>query len=79
MRRLRVLAGHPHLGLPSDVREDFEGAQAFVDAGYAEWIDEPVSVTHEVPVETTDAAPAVEAAVSRPPVRRGRPPRSRES
>jgi hypothetical protein len=67
------------LGEPSDVREEFEGAQAFVDAGYAEWIDEPVPVSHEVPVETTDSAPAVEVAVARPPVRRGRPPRSRSN
>jgi hypothetical protein len=39
-RRLRVLAGHPVLGQPGDTRLDFEGAQAYVDRGDAEWIEE---------------------------------------
>jgi hypothetical protein len=60
-RRLRVLAGHPVLGQPNDIRTEFDGAQAYVDAGYAEWI-----VTREATIETTDRAGAPETAVTRP-------------
>lgn len=38
MRRLRVLYGHPALGQPGDVVDEFEGAQAYVDIDAAEWI-----------------------------------------
>lgn len=60
MRRLRVLSGHPHIGRPTDVVDEFDGAQAFVDAGIAEWI-----VDRDEPVETTMRAGAPEAAVTR--------------
>jgi len=58
MRRLRVLSGHPHLGRPNDVVREFEGVQAYVDAGFCEWIDgggTPV-VDRAQTLETTDAA-----------------------
>lgn len=62
MRRLRVLAGHPHLGRPNDVVREFEGVQAYVDAGFCEWIDDepetttvPVVVDRAQTLETTDA------------------------
>ena len=43
MRRLRVLSEHPLLGKPNDIRDEFEGAQAYVDNGSAEWVrEEPV-------------------------------------
>ena len=60
-RRLRVLAGHPVLGEPNEIRTEFPDAQAYVDAGYAEWI-----VDRSAQVETTDRAGATEAAVMRP-------------
>jgi hypothetical protein len=69
MRRLRVLSDHPHLGRPGDIRSGFEGAQAYVDAGLAEWI-----VDRAADVETTDRAGAPETAVERPPVRKRIPP-----
>jgi putative intracellular protease/amidase len=71
-RRLRVLVGHPHLGQPNDVVREFENAQAYVDAGFAEWVDDgrPTVVDRSVPIETPDSAPAIEATVTRarPPV-----------
>lgn len=67
MRRLRVLSEHPHLGRPNDLVEEFEGAQAYVDAGLAEW-----AVTRSVPVETTAGTGAPETAVVRPSARRVR-------
>lgn len=70
MRRLRVLSEHPNLGRPSEIREGFEGAQAYVDAGLAEWVVDRIEL-----VETAMMQPAVETATARPPARRGRPPR----
>lgn len=64
-RRLRVLADHPHLGRPNDVRTEFEGAQAYVDAGYAEWIGERSAV-----VETAERPGPPEDAAARPSARR---------
>jgi hypothetical protein len=61
MRRLRVLSDHPDLGRPNDLRDGFEGAQAYVDAGLAEWV-----IDRSEPVETGMAHPAAEAAVRRP-------------
>lgn len=61
MRRLRVLTGHPRLGTPGEIRADFEGAQAYVDAGFAEWI-----VDRSVEPETTSRAGAPETATPRP-------------
>lgn len=57
MRRLRVLSGHPHLGRPNDVVREFENAQAYVDAGFCEWIDggDPPVVDRAQTLETTDA------------------------
>lgn len=75
MRRLRVLSEHPHLGKPGDDRDGFEGAQAYVDAGLAEWIGPDRSVE----VETTGAGGAPETAVTRPSPRRGGPGRSRRA
>lgn len=60
-RRLRVLAGHPQLGVPGHIRDEFDGAQAFVDLGYAEWI-----LDRSLPVETTERALHVEVASQRP-------------
>lgn len=68
MRRLRVLSEHPHLGRPNDLLEEFDGAQAYIDAGLAEWAVEERSA----PVETTDAAGAAETAMARPSARRTR-------
>jgi hypothetical protein len=63
MSRLRVLSGHPHLGRPGEIVREFEGAQAYVDAGFCEWVDPPettdavpVVVSRTQVVETTDAA-----------------------
>jgi hypothetical protein len=71
-RRLRVLSSHPHIGRPNDIVREFEGAQAFVDVGFAEWIDDgrPTVVDRSVPIETPDSAPEIEATVTRarPPV-----------
>jgi hypothetical protein len=68
-RRLRVLSEHPHLGRPNDVVREFEGAQAYVDAGLAEWVDDvpaqPIVVDRSVPIETTDQQGAAEATVRR--------------
>lgn len=68
-RRLRVLSEHPHLGRPNDVVREFEGAQAYVDAGFCEWVDDvpaqPVVVDRSVPIETPDRAPEIEATVRR--------------
>lgn len=74
MRRLRVLSGHPFLGRPDDVRSEFEGAQAYVDAGFAEWI-----VDRAVAIETTDRSGAPETAVERPTVRKRPIPPDRET
>lgn len=61
MRRLRVLSEHPHLGKPNDVREEFDGAQAYIDAGFAEWV-----TTRAVTViETTEELVAPETTVTR--------------
>lgn len=65
MRRLRVLSEHPHLGRPGEERDGFEGAQAYIDAGLAEWIVDRVA-----PVETTVRPGPVETAVARPTSRR---------
>lgn len=70
MRRLRVLSEHPHVGRPNDLLEEFEGAQAYVDIGVAEWVEEARSA----PVETTEAAGPAETALARPPVRRSASP-----
>ena len=72
MRRLRVLAEHPRLGRPNDVLPEFEGAQAYIDVGVAEWLDEstPVEVVERaVPVETTVLDEPMETAVTRPSAR----------
>jgi hypothetical protein len=68
MRRLRVLSEHPHLGKSGDVRDGFEGAQAYIDAGLAEWVVEDRAEL----VETTALTGPPETAVTRPPVRRQR-------
>jgi hypothetical protein len=65
MRRLRVLSEHPHLGKPNDLCDGFEGAQAYVDAGLAEWV-----VDRSDEVDTAMAEPATEVAVRRRPARR---------
>lgn len=71
MRRLRVLSEHPHLGKPNDERDAFEGAQAYVDAGLAEWI----APARSERVETTEAVLPIETAVTRSTPRgRGRRP-----
>lgn len=74
-RRLRVLAEHPRLGKPNDVRDEFEDAQAYVDNGYAEWIT-PERTT---PVEATVAEGAPETTVARPSARRTPKERTAES
>lgn len=56
--RLRILSEHPHLGKPNDIVDAFDGAQAYVDAGLAEWVTPPV--TRSASVETTDQAPPPE-------------------
>jgi hypothetical protein len=66
VRRLRVLSEHPNLGRPNDEREEFEGAQAYIDIGLAEW----VSDARAVPIETTEQLAAPEVTSERPPVRR---------
>lgn len=65
MRRLRVLCGHPNLGQPSDERDEFEDAQAYIDAGFAEWI-----VDRSSTVETTERVPAAEMTATRVSPRR---------
>jgi hypothetical protein len=60
MRRLRVLSSHPLLGVPNQIRSEFEGAQAYVDAGFAEWI-----VSRDAGIETTDRPGAPEVTVTR--------------
>lgn len=72
MRRLRVLSEHPHLGKSGDVRSEFPGAQAYIDAGIAEWVVDRVD-----PQEVAMGPGAPETADARPPARRGRPPRVR--
>lgn len=73
MRRLRVLSDHPHLGRPGEIRSGFEGAQAYVDAGLAEWV-----VDRTADVETTERSGAPETAVERPTVRKRPVPSERE-
>lgn len=68
MRRLRVLSEHPHLGRPNDLCEEFEGAQAYIDAGLAEWVVDP----RAEPMETAMADPAKETAARRTQRRTGR-------
>lgn len=58
MRRLRVLSEHPHLGRPNDLRDEFEDAQAYVDAGLAEWVVD----RRAEPIETATVAPPETAA-----------------
>lgn len=70
MRRLRVLSEHPHLGRPNDLLEEFEGAQAYIDAGLAEWVQ-----TRSTQVETTEQAGPPETAVARSSPRRSSRPR----
>lgn len=67
MARLRVLSEHPHLGRPNDLVDEFDGAQAYIDAGYAEWAD---GARFAAGVETTEAAGPAETAVARPSARR---------
>lgn len=58
-RRLRVLSAYPGLGKPNDiVSEDevSEAAQAYVDAGLAEWVDR--AVVRSAKVETTAVVPS---------------------
>lgn len=74
MRRLRVLTGHPGLGSPNDLRSEFEGAQAYVDAGFAEWV-----IDRSAKIETTDRSGAPEATVDRPAVRKRVVPAERET
>jgi hypothetical protein len=65
MRTMRVLSYHPHLGQPGELRKEIENAQAYVDAGFAEWVDRAADV------ETTVKPGAHETTVSREsPVRR---------
>lgn len=68
MRRLRVLYAHPNLGKPTDVRDEFEDAQAYVDTGFAEWIVED----RQELVETTDRLGAPETTAARVTARRTR-------
>lgn len=68
MRCLRVLSEHPHLGRPNDLREEFEGAQAYIDAGLAEWVVD----RRAEPVETTMAASPPETATRTTPRRTSR-------
>ena len=68
MRRLRVLSGHPLLGRPGELRAEFEGAQAYVDAGFAEWL-----VDRSAEVETTSRAGAPETTTPRPAGQRRTP------
>jgi hypothetical protein len=63
MRRLRVLSGHPLLGKPNDEVPEFQGAQAYVEAGLAEWI-----VDRVVPVETGMRLGAAETTAANPAV-----------
>jgi hypothetical protein len=62
MRRLRVLSEHPYLGRPGEIVRGFEGAQAYVDIGICEWVDEepelamvPAVIDRAQPPETTTA------------------------
>ncbi len=73
VRRLRVLSQHPQLGDSGHVVEEFDGAQAFVDAGLAEWIADPVETA-----ETAEAALPMETAVTRESVRARAKPRLRQ-
>lgn len=70
MRRLRVLSGHPHLGKPNDVIAEVEHAQAYVDAGFAEWVDPTPLVDRSAIPETTSVVGAPEVATPRPAVQR---------
>lgn len=74
MRRLRVLSEHPHLGRPNDLVDEFEGAQAYIDIGVAEWVGEQPA--RFAPVEATEAAGPAETAVARPSTRRTSTPRA---
>jgi hypothetical protein len=74
VRRLRVLAEHPAIGKPNDVLADFPGAQAYIDAGLAEWIPStggarvdphPGDLVVETIETTSDVTPA-ELATRRP-------------
>jgi hypothetical protein len=68
MRTLRVLSYHPHLGNPGETRAEIENAQAYVDAGLAEWV-----VTRTADVETTDKSGAHETTFTRERPARRRP------
>lgn len=67
MRRLRVLVYHRTLGPVGHEREEFEGAQAYVDNGWAEWVEEAAE----------SGAPEAATARSSPRRKPGRPPRER--
>lgn len=54
-RRLHVLSEHPQLGKPGDYRDGFPGAQAFVDAGIAEWEVDPTDPVVDLPGEVKRA------------------------
>lgn len=54
-RRLHVLSEHPHLGKPGDYRDGFPGAQAYVDAGIAEWYVDPSDPVTDLPAEVKRA------------------------
>lgn len=75
MRRLRVLSEHPHVGRPGEIRDEFEGAQAYIDIGVAEWVVEARSA----PVETAEAAGPAETAAARLSARRASPKASRRT
>lgn len=68
MRTLRVLSHHPDLGNPGETRPEIPNAQAYVDAGFAEWV-----VNRTADVETTEAPGAHEATVTRERPARRRP------
>lgn len=55
MRRLRVLVYHRKLGRPGQEREEFEGAQAYVDGGWAEWFNPVEEAAETDPPETAAA------------------------
>lgn len=78
MARLRVLSEHPHLGRPNDLVDEFDGAQAYIDIGVAEWVGGDTAA-RSAPVETTEAAGAAETAVARPSARRAASKASRRS
>ena len=65
MRMMRVLSHHPHLGNPGELRAEIENAQAYVDAGFAEWVDRSAGVeetvkpgAHETTAKRTGERPA---------------------